>query len=215
MIEIILCQEVNLDIQSIKKHIDQNKKIEKFSEFSVLIPLIKIDDTLHLLFERRAQSLNSQPGEICFPGGKKEDGETPSYSALRETMEELNILESQIEILNNLGYYFTPFNYKINIFLGHITHKDIHSINYNPSEVDSIFTVPLKALMNQTPQEYTFDVNMNISKDFPYEKIENGKDYSFKKGSYSVYFYEYNDYVIWGITAQILKVFLDNIKELS
>jgi len=204
-----------LDINSIKKHIDQNKKIEKFSEFSVLIPLIKVDNELHLLFERRSENLNSQPGEICFPGGKKEDGETPSYSALRETVEELNILESQVEILNNLGYYFTPFNYKINIFLGHIEHEDIESIHFNPAEVDSIFTVPLKALKNQIPQKYTFDVNMNISEDFPYEKIENGKDYSFKKGSYSVYFYEYDNYIIWGITAQILKIFLENIKELS
>lgn len=204
-----------MDINSIKKHIDQNKKIEKFSEFSVLIPLIKVDNELHLLFERRSENLNSQPGEICFPGGKKEDGETPSYSALRETVEELNILESQVEILNNLGYYFTPFNYKINIFLGHIEHEDIESIHFNPAEVDSIFTVPLKALKNQIPQKYTFDVNMNISEDFPYEKIENGKDYSFKKGSYSVYFYEYDNYIIWGITAQILKIFLENIKELS
>ena len=204
-----------MDIKTIKTHIDQNKKIVKSSEFSVLIPLIEIDNELHLLFERRSESMNSQPGEICFPGGKKEDGETPSYSALRETVEELNILESQVEILNNLGYYFTPFNYKINIFLGQIRHNNIKSIHYNPAEVDSIFTVPLHALKNQTPQKYKFDVNMKISKDFPYEKIQNGKNYSFKKGNYSVYFYEYGDYVIWGITAQILKVFLDNIKELS
>jgi 8-oxo-dGTP pyrophosphatase MutT (NUDIX family) len=204
-----------LNINSIKKHIEQNNKIQKFSEFSVLIPLITVENKLHLLFERRAYSLSSQPGEICFPGGKKEDGETPSYSALRETIEELNISESQVEILNNLGYYFTPFNYKINIFLGHIKNVDIHSIKFNPAEVDSIFTVPLDQLKNQTPKAYTFDVNMDISNHFPYEKIENGRDYSFKKGSYSVYFYEYKDYVIWGITAQILKVFLDNIKELS
>lgn len=204
-----------MNINTIKEHIDQNKKIKKFSEYSVLIPLIKVEDEIHLLFERRAKSMNSQPGEICFPGGKKEDGETPSYSALRETVEELNISEAHVELLNNLGYYFTPFNYKINIFLGQIIHEDIHSVHYNASEVDSIFTVPLKALKNQSPQAYTFDVSMNISKDFPYEKIKNGKDYSFKKGSYSVYFYEYDNYVIWGITAQILKIFLDNIKELS
>lgn len=204
-----------MDIESIKKHIEENKNIKKFKEFSVLIPLIYIDNELHLLFEKRAHSLNSQPGEICFPGGKKEDGETPSYSALRETVEELNINDSKIKLLNNLGYYFTPFNYKINIFLGEIINTNFESISFNKSEVDSIFTVPLKALQKQKPNQYTFDVNMNISDDFPYHKINNGKDYSFKKGSYSVYFYEYENYVIWGITAQILKIFLDNIKELS
>jgi len=204
-----------MNVERIQRHIEKNKRIKKFSEFSVLIPLIYIDDELHLLFERRAKSLNSQPGEICFPGGKKEDGETPSYSALRETVEELNINESDITLLNNLGYYFTPFNYKINIFLGEIMNTKVESILFNTAEVDNIFTIPLKNLKNQKPSKYAFNVNMDISDDFPYHKIEKGKDYSFKKGSYSVYFYEYKNYIIWGITAQILKIFLDNIKELS
>ncbi len=53
---------------------------------------------------------------------------------------------------------------------------------------------------------------MNIPSNFPFEKIINGKDYSFKQGIYNVNFYEYNGNVIWGITANILRVFLDNIK---
>jgi len=203
-----------MTIKLIKEYINSHKKYKTYSEFSVLIPLIEIDNELHLLFEKRALSLDSQPGEICFPGGKKEDGETPSYSSIRETMEELNIKQDQIEILNNLGYFFTPYNYKINIFLGYLKNIDVDSIIFNKDEVDSIFTVPLKHLIEQKSQNYKLDVEMKVPDNFPYEKIEHGKNYSFKTGYYNVNFYEYKDIVIWGITANILNVFLNNIKEL-
>jgi|LGOV01.1.fsa_nt_gb 8-oxo-dGTP pyrophosphatase MutT (NUDIX family) len=201
-----------MTINSIKNYINNNKKIKTYDEFSVFIPLIIVNNEIHLLFEKRALSLNSQPGEICFPGGKKEDGETPSYSSVRETMEELNIKQDKIEILNNLGYFFTPFNYKINVFLGHLKDIEIDNIEFNKEEVDSIFTVPLKYFITQNTEEYKLDLTMNIPSNFPFEKIINGKDYSFKQGIYNVNFYEYNGNVIWGITANILRVFLDNIK---
>lgn len=204
-----------MNINLIKEHIKNKKKYKSYDEFSVLIPLIYVDNEIHVLFEKRALTLNSQPGEICFPGGKKEDGETPSYSSLRETIEELQIPEHKIEILNNLGHFHTSFNYKINIFLGYIKDTKISDINYNKSEVDSIFTIPLKHLKNQNPLKYKLDIIMNFPDDFPYEKIINGKEYSFKRGSDSVYFYEFKDIVVWGITGKITKIFLDNIKELS
>jgi hypothetical protein len=56
---------------------------------------------------------------------------------------------------------------------------------------------------------------MDVPKEFPYEKIMHGKNYAFKQGTYIVNFYEYNDIIVWGITANVLKLFLDNIKELS
>ena len=203
-----------MTIKLIKEYIDSHKKYKTYSEFSVLIPLVEIKGELHLLFEKRSLTLDSQPGEICFPGGKKEDGETPSYSSIRETMEELNVKQDQIEILNNLGYFFTPFNYKINIFLGYLKNINIDSIIFSEDEVDSIFTVPLKHLIKQKSQNYKLDIEMKVPDDFPYEKIEHGKNYSFKSGTYNVNFYEYKDTVIWGITANILNIFLNNIKEL-
>jgi len=203
-----------MTIKLIKEYINNNKKYKTYSEFSVLIPLIEIDNELHLLFEKRALALGSQPGEICFPGGKKEDGETPSYSSIRETMEELNINQDQIEILNGLGYFFTPFNYKINIFLGYLKNIDVDSIVFSKDEVESIFTVPLKSLLEQESINYKLDVEMIVPDDFPYEKIEHGNNYSFKSGTYNVKFYEYDGIVIWGITANILNIFLNNIKEL-
>jgi len=48
------------------------------SYFSVLISLIEVEGSTHLLFEQRSNHLTRQPGEISFPGGKVEPGETPN-----------------------------------------------------------------------------------------------------------------------------------------
>ena len=54
-------------------------------EFAVLAPLVRVDGETHLLFEVRALHMRRQPGEVCFPGGQIEEGETPLEAAVRET----------------------------------------------------------------------------------------------------------------------------------
>ena len=53
---------------------------------AVLCPFVETEEGLRLLFEVRAPSLRRQGGEVCFPGGRMEPGETPEQCALRETM---------------------------------------------------------------------------------------------------------------------------------
>ena len=49
--------------------------------YAVLCPLVERPDGLHLLFEVRSAALHRQPGEVCFPGGRMEAGETPEQCA--------------------------------------------------------------------------------------------------------------------------------------
>lgn len=60
----------------IPKRIEQEK--DKVS--AVMIPLIKKNDGYHILFEVRSNKLSQQPGEICFPGGRREHDETSRLS---------------------------------------------------------------------------------------------------------------------------------------
>ncbi|GAB6084890.1 NUDIX hydrolase [Alkaliphilus crotonatoxidans] len=180
--------------------------------FAVYIPVLELNQSLHLLFEVRSQQL-SQPGEICFPGGKIEPGESPMTTAIRETVEELNIDRSLIEVMGPLDRLITPFNVLIYPFWGFINLSDIKDLPYNQDEVSSIFTVPLDYLLKEQPIIHNVKVNFSPEKNFPYHLISNGEKYEWRSGNYPVYFYPYGEKMIWGITAKILKNFLDSIYE--
>ena len=61
-------------------------------EYAILVPLAQREGKLCLLFETRAETLvGHQPGEVCFPGGRREAGEKPVDTALRETWEETGL----------------------------------------------------------------------------------------------------------------------------
>ena len=60
-------------------------KLDRLWDAAVLLPLVRTPEGISVLFEERAHTLRSQPGEVCFPGGKREAGETAIQCALRET----------------------------------------------------------------------------------------------------------------------------------
>ena len=65
--------------------------------YSVLMPFVTTENGDTLLLEVRSDSVK-QPGEICFPGGRIETGETPAETAVRETCEELGLKAGDISI---------------------------------------------------------------------------------------------------------------------
>lgn len=191
-----------------KPYINGFKSMKKAS---VLIPLVKYGDSYSILFELRSKKMNHQPGEISFPGGKIEKGESPKEACIRETCEEIGTVEDNIEIISPLDLYVSHANLIIHPYLGII--KDVNNLNINEAEVDHVFLVPIDYLLEYDASYYTNDVKVIPNSNFPYEKIPNKEKYNFDIGEYPVWFYEYNDYVIWGITAKILENFLQFIKE--
>lgn len=180
-----------------------------YNSYAILIPLIFINNEIHLLFEIRSESLKTQPGEICFPGGRIEKNESPMGSAIRETCEELNIEESNIEVIGQTDYIVTPFNVILYPFIGLIKEINLQNIDFNHDEVGSIFTVPLDFFMNNNPEIHHVKTKLETSNKFPFDKIQNGKVYNFRTGKYPIYFYEYNNHIIWGMTARIIKNLID------
>lgn len=180
---------------------------------SVLLPIIDVDKEPHLLFEVRSHQLKSQPGEICFPGGKVDADETLRKSAVRETIEELNIKAENIEIIGKLDPVVTTFNMIIYPFCAFLQNIKLEDINYSTDEVDSIFTVPIKEIISQKPLLHRLKVTTTPDENFPFHLISQGEDYSWKANDYYVYFYKYKEKVIWGITAKILKNFLDILSD--
>lgn len=186
---------------------------KQFKYFSILVPIIELKGEPHLIFEIRSHLLRRQPGEICFPGGKKEYDETFKEAAIRETMEELNISLDNIETIGQLSSVSTHYNNIIYPFVGVLHNIDLQSLQVNKAEVDKIFTVPLSFFMETPPLEHYIETSPHPLEDFPYHLLPNGEDYPWFRGKYSVYFYQYEGHVIWGLTAKTIKNLVDILQK--
>lgn len=182
-----------------------------YLRFSVLVPLIEIDGELHLIYEVRSKSIR-QPGEISFPGGKIEENESPEYAAIRETCEELGIEESNIEVIAEMDYATSKNGAFVYTFLGYIKGTDAMKMNFNKDEVSELFFVPLSFFLENEPEEHFMNYYPKVDNSFPYHMVNNGKDYNWGNISYPVYFYNYKDYIIWGLTAKITYSFIRKIQ---
>lgn len=177
---------------------------------AVILPVINIDGVDSILFEVRTDKLSLNPGEICFPGGKIEEGESPKEAALRECNEEIGLSFDNIDVITELDTFVSNINIIIYPFLAYI--KGDYKFSINESEVKEILTIPLDYLVNMEPITAYNKLITLPSDDFPFENIINGENYKFREGRYRVLFYKYKDYVIWGMTARILENFLNKIK---
>ena len=181
---------------------------EKMKRASIIIPLIDINEEVYVLFQVRAKKLKSQPGDVCFPGGKIDKFETPKEAALREIDEELGLKD--VEIIKEMDILIRHDGLIIHPFVAMV--KNIDKLDINEDEVEEIFYIPLSYLLEYTPMEVKNKLIIERGENFPYDLIEGGKNYQFKTGEYISTFYQYKDYVIWGITASMLKDFINNIK---
>lgn len=85
-------------------------------EFAILILLTEKEDGLHFVFEKRAGGIK-QPGDVCFPGGKVEPGETREAALVRELREELAI-DARIEkFVGTVEYDYPKFHLTMHTFL--------------------------------------------------------------------------------------------------
>lgn len=169
---------------------------------AVCIPLIEKDGKMELLFEVRSGRLASQPGDICFPGGKIEQGEEPSETAVREICEELLIGRENIEIIGPADIFHTE-NIIVFPYVGLLKG---YQGTFN-EEVESVFTVPVDFFLNTAPERYEISYEMRFEEGFPFDRIVGGRDYNWRQRSSYQLFYQYEDHCIWGLTAKLVTAF--------
>lgn len=176
----------------------------------VVIPIIREKEQYFVLFERRAGSLKVQPGEICFPGGSMEPGESPQETALRELSEELLVKPEQAEIVMVCDYLEIPAGFTVYPFLAEI--KDYQG-TFSADETEEIIKIPFQWFFDHEPLCCMAKILTVPEEPFPYEMIPQGREYRWREGRYDVMFYQYQDLIIWGMTAKMMKSCVDILRE--
>ncbi|MEG1658690.1 MAG: CoA pyrophosphatase [Oscillibacter sp.] len=171
--------------------------------YAVLCPLVERPDGLHLLFEVRAETLRRQPGEVCFPGGRMEPGESVADCALRETEEELGIPAGEISLLGRPDFICNQTGFLLQPVLGLVSAQGFARLTPSPAEVAETFTVPLDFFARTPPEEFRYDLLPAVPDSFPYAAVGIPADYSWNRGRVDVPVWQYEGHTIWGMTARI------------
>lgn len=158
---------------------------------AVLVPVVPREDAARLILTRRAMSVATHKGQISFPGGTSEAGDTDAAAtALREAHEEIGLPPTMVSVLGSLDDYVTITGFRITPLLGIVEPTAV--LTPDPAEVDEVFEVALDDLRRP-------EVHAIVTDDF---------------GGIvrSYHAYTVGERVIWGATAAILHRVLSRIQ---
>ena len=115
-------------------------------EAAVLVPVIAHAEGATVLLTRRADALTSHSGQIAFPGGRLDPGETAADAALREAMEEVALDPACVDVLGFAEPYETVTGFLVTPVVGWIASAP--SLRASPGEVAELFETPWDFLMD-------------------------------------------------------------------
>lgn len=160
-------------------------KIGALTPASVLMPIVRREQGLTLLFTQRSEHLTDHGGQVSFPGGRWEEHDASAVeTALRETEEEVGLDRRHVEILGTLPDYLTGTGYRVTPVVSMV--QPPFAIQADPKEVAEVFEVPLAYLMDGGHHQVR-------GAEFP-----NGVHRTF-------YAMPYERFFIWGATAGMLR----------
>jgi 8-oxo-dGTP pyrophosphatase MutT (NUDIX family) len=176
-------------IKVLKSRIPQILKEDHFKPAAVLVPIQERADGDYLVLTQRAERLNSHRGQVAFPGGGIDPGDSgPLEAALRESHEEIGVEPRHVRVLGQLDQVTAASNYLVTPFVGLIPSP--YEFRLNPEETAAVFSVPISALLE--PGCFS---------------TEPRSFYSDRRGPVCHFYYESWD--IWGATARIIVQLLE------
>ncbi|MBQ1391132.1 MAG: CoA pyrophosphatase [Firmicutes bacterium] len=215
-----------------RDHIPAPMGIHRF--FSIFVPLVERKGELCLLLEKRAEDMETDPGEICFPGGHVEPGETMRDCAVRETHEELGLLPEDVQVLGDGDILYGFANYTLYTTVGRIPYEAFLRVIPQNEEVGEVFLIPLSFFCENEPEVHRGIVAGDHT-GFPCEKVGITADYNWRYGFWEIPIYPPYPFVredaiiragagvtpagdgktevVWGLTANIIRHMIALLKK--
>ena len=176
-----------------RRRIRPDDRVGKPRVGSVLLLLYRHEGKLCLVLTRRPETLNSHAGQISFPGGRQEPGESLAQTALRETFEEVGVPMTEIELLGQLSdTYIPPSDFEVHPFVGVMKGEKRPFFQPNAYEVAEILEVPVNHLLNPNTRK-------EIMWEFQGEPID-------------VPYFDVDGHKVWGATAIMLNEFIERLR---
>jgi 8-oxo-dGTP pyrophosphatase MutT (NUDIX family) len=122
------------------------------TDAAVLIPLLQKPDGLSILLTQRTDHLLDHASQICFPGGRRDNGDADLYAtALRESEEEIGLERQRVEVIGSLPEYLTVSGYRVTPVVALVDPQPHYPVD--AFEVADVFDVPLSFLMDPSNHE--------------------------------------------------------------
>jgi 8-oxo-dGTP pyrophosphatase MutT (NUDIX family) len=158
---------------------------------AVLIPLLRQENSWHILFTRRTATLAEHSGQVAYPGGRSDPVDLkPEITALREAWEEIGLEPGDVRVLGLLNDFLTITNYRVTPVVGVIPWP--YPLRLADDEVSRAFTIPLDWLAN--PANYE---EHQRTLPAPYQPVS------------VFYFHPYDNEVLWGASARFTLELVD------
>jgi 8-oxo-dGTP pyrophosphatase MutT (NUDIX family) len=162
---------------------------------AVLVPLYRDAGQWHVLFTLRTHTVETHKGQVSFPGGRVDPGDTSRIeTALRETEEEIGLKREDVTVLGQLDELLTVTQYHITPVVGLFPWP--YQFVLSTDELSAVFGVPLTWLANPGNLEVQYREPLAPGPKVP------------------VYYLHYGGYTIWGATARMLLSLLAVLKPL-
>jgi 8-oxo-dGTP pyrophosphatase MutT (NUDIX family) len=149
---------------------------------AVLVPIVTHPGQPTVLLTLRASHLNSHSGQVAFPGGRIEAGETPEQAALREAAEEVGLDPRLPEVIGRLPDHLTGTGYRVTPVIG-LVPPPLY-LTPDPSEVEVAFEYPLATVLDPAAPARQRSEFRGRSREF--------------------WVWPHPDHTIWGATAAML-----------
>ncbi|MCG8609058.1 MAG: CoA pyrophosphatase [Pseudomonadales bacterium] len=165
-----------------------------FPHAAVLVPIVNNPREPELIFTLRSPHLGTHSGQVAFPGGKQDETDLSlMHTALRETEEEVGISPQDVQVAGRLSQVVSKHGIVVTPYVG-VVPVDVQLVP-NEAEIASIFNVPISFFLENQPHGYDC--------------------LSFEQCVYHVPRFNYEDYLIWGLSAVILSEFLNVVFEID
>jgi 8-oxo-dGTP pyrophosphatase MutT (NUDIX family) len=157
---------------------------------AVLVPLVERPEGLSVLLTRRPETMRTHAGQVAFPGGRSDPGETPWETALREAEEEIGLDPNLVSLAGLCSPYQTRTGFHVTPVVGFVAPDII--LTPNPHEVAAVFETPFGFLMDPANHE-------------EHDRETPAGD---RRRFYAM---TWEDQFIWGATAGMLRALYDRL----